>query len=188
MIHISSFYNYYCDIIRLEVTNMDYKIRKQEREDCKDVVHIKTIAWNETYKGIVPDEYLANLYRNEDERLVRAYEKFEDESIHQFVLIVDNKVVGFLGVGKSLEEEYPNIGQIYALYIINKYHGYGFGRKLVETGIKELKKIGFDKMIICCLEGNPTNEFYKHIGGNLVKTKPYKKFNIPENIYYYENI
>jgi len=29
----------------------------KEKKDCKDVAHVVTIAWNETYKGIVPDSF-----------------------------------------------------------------------------------------------------------------------------------
>ena len=36
---------------------MNYLIRKKEKKDCKDVAHVVTIAWNETYKGIVPDSF-----------------------------------------------------------------------------------------------------------------------------------
>ena len=43
---------------------MDYKIRKKERRDCADVAHVVTVAWNETYRGIVSDEFLNNLYVN----------------------------------------------------------------------------------------------------------------------------
>ena len=37
---------------------MDYKIRKKESKDCAEVAHVVTVAWNETYGGIVPDEFL----------------------------------------------------------------------------------------------------------------------------------
>ena len=36
---------------------MNYLIRKREQKDCKDVAHVVTIAWNETYQGIVPEQY-----------------------------------------------------------------------------------------------------------------------------------
>ena len=35
---------------------MDYIIRKKERKDCQEVAHVVTVAWNETYRGIVPDD------------------------------------------------------------------------------------------------------------------------------------
>lgn len=28
---------------------MSYIIRKKERKDCKDIAHVMTVAWNETY-------------------------------------------------------------------------------------------------------------------------------------------
>lgn len=165
---------------------MKYIIRKKERKDCKDVAHVVTVAWNETYKGIVSDEFLNNLYLNEEERAVNSYNKFNENDNHQYVLEVDEKIVGFINVGSSNENEYDNCGEIHALYIISEYKGYGFGKKLIEAGIKELKSEGFNKMVIGCLEGNPSNEFYKHIGGVFVKQRIFEKLQLPENVYYFE--
>ena len=64
----------------------------------------------------------------------------------------------------------------------------GYGRKLIETGIKELKIMGYDQMIIGCLQSNPSNEFYKHMGGKLIKTRIFKKLKLPENVYLFEKI
>ena len=30
---------------------MNYLIRRKTKEDCAPVVHVATVAWNETYKG-----------------------------------------------------------------------------------------------------------------------------------------
>ena len=167
---------------------MNYIIRRRKIEDCKSIAHVVTVAWNETYKGIVPDWFLEELKNNEEERTKRTIENFNEDDNHQFVLEVDNEVVGFVNVGKTEDKDFENCGEIIALYIIKKYKGNGFGRKLIEQGIKELKTLGYDKMIIACLKGNPSNEFYKHIGGKYVKDGVYKRLNLPENIYYYENI
>ena len=78
--------------------------------------------------------------------------------------------------------------EIFALYIINKYKGKGYGRKLVEAVKKELKSMGYNKMIIACLKGNPSNEFYKHIGGIHIKDGLYKRLQLPENVYYFDEI
>ena len=161
---------------------MNYKIRKKERRDCSAVAHVVTIAWNETYRGIVPDNFLNNLYNNEEERAQNSYNKFDEKENHQYIL------EGFINVGSSNENDYENCGEIYAIYIINGYKGYGFGKKLIAAGINELKEMKFDKMIIGCLEGNPSNEFYKHIGGKYIKKRIFKKLQLPENIYYFEKI
>ena len=165
---------------------MDYLIRRRERKDCKSIANIVTISWNETYQDIVPKWVLDELKNNEEERAKKSYDEFDKNNNNQLVLEVDNKVVGFVNYGISEDEEYQNRGEIFALYIIAKYKGNGFGRKLVEEVKKEFKQQGINKMIIACLKGNPSNEFYKHIGGLYVKDRIYKRLNLPENVYYYD--
>lgn len=167
---------------------MECLIRRREREDCKAIAHIVTVSWNETYKGIVPDCFLEELKSNENLRAEKSYNEFDAGNNNQLVLEVNDEVVGFVNFGVSHDEEFENCGEIIALYIINKHKGNGFGRKLVEAAVKELKILGFERMIIACLKGNPSNEFYKHIGGKYVKDGLYKRLNLPENIYYYEKI
>ena len=58
----------------------------------------------------------------------------------------------------------------------------------IQEKIEELKKMGYNKMIIGCLEGNPSNEFYKHIGGKFIKKRVFEKLNLPENVYYFDKI
>lgn len=163
-------------------------IRRKERKDCADVAHVMTVAWNETYKGIVPDDFLNNLYNNEKQRATNSYNNFNENDNHQFVLEVDNKIVGFVNVGLTDEKEYENCGELHAIYIINGYKGKGYGKKLFEAGVNELKSMGFDKMVIGCLDGNPSNEFYKYAGGIFVKQRIFEKLKLPENLYYFEKI
>lgn len=124
---------------------MKYIIRRRERKDCKSIAYIVTKSWNETYKGIVSDEFLDNLYKTEETRTKNAFDDFNDNDNHQFVLEVNDKVVGFINVGKADNIEYSNCGEIYALYILNEYKGNGFGKKLVEMGINEIKKLALIK-------------------------------------------
>ena len=51
-----------------------------------------------------------------------------------------------------------------------------------------MKKMGFNKMIGGCLANNPSNEFYKHMGGRLIKTRIFEKLQLPENVYYFDEI
>ena len=167
---------------------MNWIIAKKEISDCKKIANVVTVAWNETYKGIVPDDFLEGLYLNEEQRTINSYNKFDENDNHQYVLEVDGKVIGFVNVGSTDEKEYDNCGELHAIYIINGYKGNGFGKELINIGIEELKKMGYNKMIIGCLEGNPSNEFYKHIGGKFIKKRVFEKLNLPENVYYFDKI
>lgn len=167
---------------------MEYIIRKMKKSDCSFVTHVITVAWNETYRGIVSDKILDNMYLNEDERTNKAYNRFNEKDNHQFVLEVNKMIVGYMNVGPTDDAEYNNCGEVHAIYIINNYKGKGYGRRMIEVGIAELKKMGFDKMIIGCLVNNSSNEFYKHIGGIYIKQRMFKKLGLLENVYYFENI
>ena len=165
---------------------MNYVIRRREKKDCKGIAHVVTVAWNETYKGIVPDSFLEMLKNNEKERAKMLCEKFDINDNHKFVLEINNEIIGFINFGITEDTEFENCGEIFALYIIKKYKGNGFGRKLVEEAVNELKQLGCNKMIIACLKGNKSNEFYKHIGGKYIKDGIFEKLKIPENIYYFD--
>ena len=164
---------------------MKYNIRKQEREDCFDVHHVVVISWNETYKGIVKDDILKEMIVNEKNIAEKIYNEFDKREYKSLVLEVDNEIVGFANYGKS-SENIENCGEIFAIYILKKFQGKGLGKKLIEKCITELKKLNLDRMIISCLKENPSNEFYKHIGGKIIQERTYDKLNLPENIYIFD--
>lgn len=176
----------YNDVYRKNIYEMKYNIRKSVRDDSSKIAHVVTIAWNETYKGIVSDEILNNMYKNEKDRAQRAYDNYNEEENNQYVLEVDNEVVGFINIGKSYIDGFDGCGELYALYIIGKYKGFGFGKMLLNKAKEEFKKMGYDKMVIGCLDKNPSNEFYKHMGGKYVKTHIFEKLNLDENLYLFD--
>lgn len=162
------------------------EIRKEKRKDVFDIAHIVTVEWNSTYRGIVSDSELQRLKETEEERAKKAYDEFDEKNNKCLVAVIDNKVVGFASYGVTDDPDFENTAKLRALYVLDEYHGLGIGRKLVNATIEEFKKQGFNKMIICCLKGNPFNEFYKHIGGKYVKDRVYKRLNLPENVYHFE--
>lgn len=161
-------------------------IRRRLKEDIPSIQRVVTISWKETYKGIVPQSELDELENTEELRIKNSYENFDENDNNQFVLEIDNEIVGFVNIGKTEDKEYENCGEIFALYIIGKFKGQGYGKKLFERAVLELKKLGFNKMLISCLKGNPTNEFYKHMGGIYIKDGIYKRLNLKENVYYFD--
>lgn len=167
---------------------MKYIIRKGKVEDCKAIANIVTRGWNETYKGIVPDYFLEELKQNENERAARMISNFDENSNNQIVLEVDGKVVGFCTYGKTKDDGIEECGEIFTLYIISEYKGKGFGKRLVECAGQHLKEMGFNKFIVACFKGNPSNDFYKHIGGKFVGGRLFERLNLSENVYLCEDI
>lgn len=164
---------------------MNYVIRKRIIDDCSAIQHIITKSWNETYKGIVNDEFLNSLKNNEHERINNSISKFNEKDNNYLVLEIDSKVVGFVKYGASKDKKY---GEINAIYILSEYKGMGLGRKLIESAVKELKKMNYNEYIIGCLDGNKANDFYKHLGGKLIDTRIFKNTgeDLKENVYLFK--
>ena len=61
---------------------------------------------------------------------------------------------------------------------------------LFYKGKEKMKELGYKTMIIQCLKDNPTNGFYKHMGGVLVDSKLRKigDKEYMENIYFYNSL
>lgn len=169
---------------------MNIVIRKKNKEDCVHVQKIITKSWQDTYKGIVNDDFLNLLSENEGERIIASQNSFDENNNQELVLEIDKEIVGFVKYGESNDDNYKDYGEINALYILNQFKGFGYGRLLVQEAVKKLVLNGFDKMIIGCLDGNPSNDFYKHLGGKLDTTRAITRGdqNLIENVYVFEGI
>ena len=165
-------------------------IREKSFEDCVSCERVYTLSWQQTYKGIINDEFLNNLTNNEIDRIKRNQDNFYNDNDKRFVLEVDNKIVGVLSIGKSRNDKYSECGELKSVYILNDYKGKGYGKKLFIKAVEELVKLGYKDMIIACLQGNPSNDFYKYMGGKFVDTSSFVLPNqeLIENVYYYSNI
>ncbi|MBO4245377.1 MAG: GNAT family N-acetyltransferase [Bacilli bacterium] len=173
---------------------MNYTIEKLSNENACEYAYVNSRAWLESYQGIIDQAYLENL--NTDEALKAFCEKLKgyikDDPNNYFLLRVDGRPVGVLGIRKPKYEDYQDCGELGAIYLLNEVKGKGYGKILFEKAKEELRKMGYNKMVNGCIDGNPSNEFYKHMGGKFVKQIPFKVHNsnqeLVENIYYYEKI
>lgn len=165
-------------------------IRFLEKKDIPAYHRLITKVWLETYPGIVNQRFLEHIAKTENQRIELYTITYNDSIKDTLLLEIDNQIIGLVHFGTTDDTLYPNTGEIFALYILSKYKGKGYGRQLVQAAVKELIKLNHTNMIIGCIEQNPSNEFYKHIGGILKSQRPYPKTgdNLVENIYYFENI
>lgn len=169
------------------------EIKELALEDIPDYVKVNTIAWQESYKGLIADSILDEVLNNIDNSIQKQINKFDNDkknNIKKFILKVNDESVGMTGIGKATDEKYGDIGELYSLYLLNKVKKKGYGKLLFYNEVKELINLGFNEMIVGCLINNPSNDFYKHMGGKLIDvvTNKVKGYDMKENIYYYENL
>ena len=169
---------------------MDYTVEKLSIDNVEYYARVNALAWKQSYKGIVNDDFLELINTEEEiqKSILNLKEGLNDNS-RRFLLKYNNEYVGVMRVRKTKYDKYTKCGELGALYLLDIVKGKGFGKILFNKAINELKDMKYDKMIIGCLSENPSNDFYKHMGGKLVDTNPLTLPNgqeLMENLYYYE--
>lgn len=174
-------------IFEMKINN--WTIRKKQKSDCEGVQKVITLAWQQTYKGIINDEYLNALNLNEKQRIENSINVFDENNNNELVLEIDNKIVGFVKYSESKDGNFLGHGEINALYLLKEYKGKGYGKLLFDKAKLELKKMGYFKIIVGCLDGNISNNFYKHMNGKFQSTRIFSRDSqdLIENIYLFDN-
>ncbi len=172
---------------------MNYSIEELNLNNVRDYVKVTAKAWQETYKGIVNDEFLELIGRDSeiDKSIERKRKSLNNDLDKSFLLKVDNKYVGIFRVCKSRDNNYKEIGELQALYLLNEVKHIGFGKILFGIAKEEIKKMGFNSMVIGCLSDNTNaNNFYKHMGGVLDSNRNFTLPNqtLKENVYLFRKI
>ncbi|WP_203247131.1 GNAT family N-acetyltransferase [Sporosarcina beigongshangi] len=143
-------------------------IRKAELEDAVGIAKVHVDSWRTTYKGIVPDTYLASLSYESREKI--WMNGIEQNNV--YIVEDDNgQIVGFASGGKERTGKYEAyVGELYAIYLLEAQQGNGLGRKLVQTVVDDLKEKKLNSMLIWALKENPACRFYETLGGKEVDT------------------
>ena len=155
---------------------MDYTIEDLSLDNVEDYARVNALAWKQSYKGIIYDDFLELINTEEEiqKSVIRLKNGLGNKYNKAFLLKENGVAIGILRVRKPKYEKHSDFGELGAIYLLDIAKGKGYGKILFEKAIFELKKMGYKKMVNGCLEGNPSNEFYKHMGGKFVETNPFK--------------
>ena len=112
---------------------MGIVLKKMETdEEIKGKAYVHWKSWHEAYTGIVSQEYLDKLTLEKCEKMAFSW---PDNII---VAKENGNVIGFVCYGDRGEEA-PDVGEIFALYVLADYYGKGVGRKLMDVGLEQIK-------------------------------------------------
>lgn len=146
-------------------------IRNIKEEDIPSVVDIQINGWKTAYKGIIDDDFLNSMNREE-----KIEKRRKDYNQNGFIVAELNKeVVGFCRYIDN-NSYTPNMleidCEIAALYVKPNLKYNGIGTELFQFVTNEFKSKNRTKMIIWCLKDNkPSRKFYTKMGGEIVKEK-----------------
>lgn len=156
-------------------------IRNIKKEDIEAVVDIQISGWKTAYKGIVDDNTLNRM--NRDEKIEIRKKDYNQNGF--IVAELNKKVVGFCRYidTNNFTKDVPDIDcELLSIYVKPELKFKGIGTKLFKSVVNEFKNKNKKKMIIWCLKDNePSKKFYTKMGGKIIKEKIIK---IEEKEYY----
>lgn len=140
-------------------------IRPARLSDAPAIAHVHVTSWQETYAGIVPDAYLAQLDVNQKQAIwTTALERHQPVTVAE----IDGRVVGFANAARNRDADSPYPGELYTLYALKSVHGRGIGRNLFEETTSHLMRDSLFPFVTFVLADNPTLGFYQHMGGTII--------------------
>lgn len=136
------------------------EIRKASLADVEDISRIYALSWKSAYKGIIPQAYLDEL---KEDFWVPAFATWIKDNILIAKLISENgSSVGCVAYGKSRDKSLPNWGEIVSIYLLPEHFGKGYGNKLLEDALLDLKQSGYQNIYLWVLKENQrARHFYE---------------------------
>jgi GNAT superfamily N-acetyltransferase len=142
-------------------------IRTATPHDADSISRVHTDSWRATYRGIVPDAYLANL--NAEGSSIRWRERLNAGRV--LVAEQDGEVVGFVSGGPIREPLGGYDAELYAIYLLPHAQNKGIGTALFNELAKRLDDEGLQSMAVWVLEANAGGHFYVRSGAVRVTSK-----------------
>ena len=137
-------------------------IRHAQLGDAERLGAIQVRAWQATYRGVMPDEYLDEL--NADDRA--AYwcrQLLALLPAQRLKLIVEDRVVvGFAAAGAEHDGRAAGVGELYAINLDPQVWGRGLGRALLRDVTAELAGLGYREAVLWVVPQNDrARRFYE---------------------------
>lgn len=148
-------------------------LRQATVEDAVGIATVHIASWRETYRGIVPDEFLDALsIQRRTEQWMNSLADPSNLYHRAFVAEMNGQIVGFSNYGFPQEAVNGFDGELYAIYLLRSAQGRGIGRRLFAEAAKGLLELGVSSMLVWVLKDNPARGFYEHLGGVRLREKP----------------
>lgn len=146
-------------------------IRRAAVADAAAIAAIHVQAWQESYRGLIPDDYLNRLGVGERTRSHARWLEKEGQGA-SFLALDDGRPVGFVQCGRARGAPHPGWGEVYALYLLDEAKGLGHGRALMVAAADHLAERDLMPFLLWVLTANfRAFGFYRHLGGAVFAEK-----------------
>lgn len=141
-------------------------IRPATPEDAAFVWQVQSTGWQQTYQGILSDEFLAGFAKRDGVSYWRN--ALAKDNSTTAILQYNGQDAGFMAWGENDDANYPYAHELFAMYVLKEYQQYGLGKAAIAYIKQQLQT---DALIVWTLAENPSNAFYNKVGKQLSYTK-----------------
>lgn len=147
-------------------------IRAARPTDAAAIARVHVESWRTTYRGILPDAFLAGL--SYDQRAAMWTGILRDPTDQSCVYVAEGArgtVVGFAAGGPERTGDAVYTGEVYALYLLTAAQRSGLGRLLFVAVVGQLATAGRPAVLAWVVAANPACRFYEALEGQRVRVK-----------------
>lgn len=128
-------------------------------DDRMAISRVYEESWKFAYKNIIPQDYLNSIPEGQ------WVSNLDEPAWKTLVCIEDGMIVGTSSFCSSRLEKFTGWGEVISIYLLPDHMGKGYGKRLMESVIAELKKLGYEDVFLWVLEENErARRFYENFG------------------------
>ncbi|RAK59498.1 GNAT family N-acetyltransferase [Phenylobacterium hankyongense] len=133
--------------------------------DAEALAHVHVTSWRETYRGLLPDAFLA---RMSEVGYARRFRRTLTHPQPNEVTLAAADRFGLVGyaTGGPSRRGTAGEGEISVLYLLRSAQGHGLGQQLMAQTARALQANGARSLMLSVLRDNiRARGFYEHLGG-----------------------
>jgi ribosomal protein S18 acetylase RimI-like enzyme len=133
--------------------------------DAEEIARVHVQCWQESYADLLPAEFLRKL--SADARVAQWRKAISDPVVFVRVARDAGRIVGFVSCGPARDGASKGAdGEIFAIYILQAFHGRKIGRSLIAAAARFWFSKGGRNLIVLSMAGNnQASAFYEALGG-----------------------
>ena len=149
-------------------------IRPATPADAAAIAEVRVNAWRTTYKGMIPDAYLAAMKIEDSAALWGKILTAGPNATSVFVAVDAGAIVGFAAGHMLTEPKHGLDAELSAVYLVHAAQRAGIGHRLVATVAAAQRAHGAHGLIVWVIAGNKAaRAFYEKLGAELLIEQPF---------------
>ena len=149
-------------------------IRPATPADAPAIAQVRVDAWRATYRGMIPEAYLAAMKIEESAALWDKVLTAAPNTTNTFVAEIDGRVAGFASGHMLPEAKHGMNAELAAVYLVRDAQRAGIGRRLVAAVASAQQAHDATGLIVWVIAGNKVaRAFYEALGAQLLIEQPF---------------